>query len=62
MGNAETAADQKHHLLPAPGVFVVGTDGVIQFSYVNPDYKKRLAPEVLLAAARAALPPSSKAE
>ncbi|NKI35824.1 AhpC/TSA family protein [Wenzhouxiangella sp. XN79A] len=42
-----------HGGLPAPATFLVGTDGIIQFAYVNPDYSVRLAPEVLLAAARA---------
>ncbi len=50
----EKASGQKHHLLPVPSVFLVGTDGVIDFVYANPDYKTRLAPEVLLAAAKAA--------
>ncbi len=40
-----------HRQLPAPAVFIVDTDGVIKFSYVNPDYKVRLHPDVLLAAA-----------
>ena len=42
-----------HQALPAPATFIIGTDGRIQFGYVNPDYSVRLAPEVLLAAARA---------
>lgn len=50
----EAASGEKHHLLPVPAVFLVGVDGVIDFSYVNPDYKTRLAPEVLVAAAKAA--------
>lgn len=41
------ASGHDHHLLPAPAVFVVGQDGVIQFQYVNPDYKIRLAPSIL---------------
>ncbi|MEM6575486.1 MAG: AhpC/TSA family protein, partial [Pseudomonadota bacterium] len=41
----------KHRQLPAPAVFIVDTDGIIKFSYVNPDYKVRLHPDVLLAAA-----------
>lgn len=48
----EEASGEKHHLLPVPSVFIVGSDGIIDFSYANPDYKKRLAPEVLLAAAK----------
>ncbi len=49
------AAGEKHHLLPVPAVFVVGTDGMIRFQYVNPNHKVRLDPDVLLAAARAAM-------
>jgi peroxiredoxin len=40
-------------VLPVPAVFVVDTEGVITFSYVNPDYKVRCDPDVLLAAAHA---------
>lgn len=35
--------------LPAPAVFVVDKEGIIQFTYVNPNYSVRLSPEVLLA-------------
>ena len=41
--------------LPVPSVFVLGTDGLIRFEYVNPEYQVRLDLEVLLAAAKAAL-------
>jgi peroxiredoxin len=51
----EAASGETHHMLPVPAVFVVGTDGVIKFSYVNPDYKIRLEGDALLAAAKAAL-------
>lgn len=51
----EAASGEKHHLLPVPAVFILGTDGAIRFTYANPDYKVRLAPEVVLAAAKAAL-------
>ncbi len=51
----EEASGSTHHLLPVPAVFIVGTDGRIKFSYVNPDYKTRLAPDVLLEAAESAL-------
>lgn len=46
----EERAGQTHHLLPVPAVFLVNTSGIVEFSYVNPDYKIRLAPELLLAA------------
>lgn len=51
----ETASGDRHHLLPVPAVFITGTYGRIHFVYVIPDYKIRLAPEVLLAAARASM-------
>jgi peroxiredoxin len=51
----EEASGQKHHLLPVPAAFIVGTDGVIKFKYVNPNYKVRVDPDVLLAMARTAL-------
>jgi len=50
--DVEEASGQKHHMLPVPAVFLVATNGLIQFEYVNPDYKVRLDPELLLAAAR----------
>ena len=40
------------HILLVPSVFLVGTDGVIRFHYVNPNYSVRLDPDVLLAAAK----------
>ncbi len=54
----ETASGETHHQLPVPAVFLIGTDGVIRFMYVNPDYNVRLPPDLLLAAARTALPGS----
>ncbi len=48
----ERISGYRHRRLPAPATFIVGADGVIRFGYVNPDYKVRLHPEVLLAAAR----------
>lgn len=47
----EKAAGNTARQLPVPGVFVIA-DGIIQFAYVNPDYKVRLDGEVLLAAAK----------
>ena len=49
----EAASGETHHVLPAPATFIIGTDGIIRFEYTNPDYKVRLHPDVLLAAARA---------
>lgn len=44
--------DGEGPVLPVPAVFVIRTDGTVAFSYANPDYKVRLHPELLLAAAR----------
>ena len=49
----EMASGQSHHCLPVPSVFLIGKDGKIKYRYFNPDYKVRLSPEELLAAAKA---------
>jgi len=41
-----------HYLLPVPSVFLVNTNGKIQFQYVNPNYKVRISGNLLLAAAK----------
>lgn len=46
--NLEEASGEKHHILPVPAVFLVDKEGVIQFEYVNPNYKVRLKSEILL--------------
>ncbi len=48
----EETSGEAHHALPAPATFIVGRDGTLKFQYVNPDFRVRLSPEVLLAAAR----------
>lgn len=50
----EAASGESHHMLPVPAVFIVGTDGVVDFVHADEDYKKRLEPDVLLNAAKAA--------
>ncbi len=47
----EKASGNNHRYLPVPAVFLV-KDGVVEFSYLNPDYKKRLSGDVILAAAK----------
>jgi peroxiredoxin len=49
----EKASGEKHHVLPVPATYIIGTDGIINFAYINPDHKVRLHPDVLLAAAKA---------
>ena len=49
----ERASGEDHHVLPAPATYIIGRDGMINFAYINPNYKVRLHPDVLLAAAKA---------
>lgn len=51
----EAFSGEDHHILPVPAAFIVGTDGVIKFEYINPNYKVRVKSEIILAAARAEL-------
>jgi peroxiredoxin len=48
----QAASGQNHSWLPVPAVFLVNTEGIITFEYVNPDYKVRLDPDVLIAEIR----------
>ncbi|HET7210712.1 MAG TPA: peroxiredoxin-like family protein [Methyloceanibacter sp.] len=41
-------------LLPIPATFVVGTDGEVKARFIDPDYRKRMSIEDLLAALRGA--------
>lgn len=38
-------------LLPVPSVFILDKSGVIHFEYINPDFTKRLSPDLLRAVA-----------
>jgi hypothetical protein len=40
--------------LPMPGRFVVGTNGIVRYAEVNPDYTKRPEPDALIPALREA--------
>ena len=49
----EGDSGQTHHLLPHPAVFIVDAGGIIRFVHFDPDYRERLDPAAILAAARA---------
>lgn len=49
----EKASGETHHALPVPSVYIVDGEGVLQFSYIHPDYKIRVPGNVVLAAAQA---------
>ncbi|HFC29842.1 MAG TPA: AhpC/TSA family protein [Oceanospirillales bacterium] len=51
----EKASGYDHHYLPVPSTYLVGKKGIIQFQYSNPNYKVRLDPELLVAAAKSYL-------
>ena len=44
----EEWSGQNHHSLAVPAIFIV-REGIIQFQYVNPNYRKRLKPTTLIA-------------
>lgn len=51
----EKASGSDHHALPAPGVFLIDKAGLIQFSYVNPDFRTRVPQRLVRAAVDAML-------
>ena len=51
----ESYSERPHHILPVPAAFIVGTDGMIKFEYINPNYKMRVKSEVILIAAKSAI-------
>ena len=51
----EADSGHAHHLLPVPAVLLLDPAGTVAFSYINPDYKRRLDGQLLLAAARSCL-------
>ncbi|MDM7859198.1 peroxiredoxin-like family protein [Alteromonas sp. ASW11-36] len=48
-----TRDDSARSVLPAPAIFIVDKDGLIQFNYVNPNYAVRPSAELLLNVAKA---------
>jgi peroxiredoxin len=53
----EASTGNRLHELPVPAAFVVDTLGKIHFVYCNPDFKVRVDPAELKAAAEKALQP-----
>lgn len=49
----EADSGYDHHLLPAPAVYIINTEGIVRFNYVNPNYRERINGDVLLSAAKA---------
>jgi len=51
----EQYSGEKHHALPVPAVYILGTDGTIKFVHFDPDFRKRMDPAKILEEAKAAL-------
>jgi peroxiredoxin len=49
---AKNVSAQPDWMLPVPAVFIADTRGRIRWEYVNPDYKERVHPDMLLTAAK----------
>ncbi len=49
----EKASGHTHRALPVPAVWIVDKQGLLQFSYIHPDYKVRAPGEAILAVAKA---------
>lgn len=52
-GISLTKNNQGESILPAPAIFIIDEMGIIQFSYVNPDYTVRPSAALIHAAAKA---------
>jgi len=48
------------NLLPVPSVFIVNTDGIIEFEFISPDYKHRITNDLLIAVAKSLKKKNSK--
>ncbi len=53
--NLEEASGEPQSLLPVPAVHLVSSEGAIWFRHANPDRRVRPEPDILIAAARAAV-------
>ncbi|GLP97098.1 peroxiredoxin-like family protein [Paraferrimonas sedimenticola] len=57
MGSVFATADGTDRIvLPVPAVYLLDTDGKVQFSYVNPDYRVRMPETLILEAAKTYAP------
>lgn len=51
----EKHSGEQQHMLPVPAVFIIGTDSIIKYEYVNPNHAIRPTPEIIMAAAKMTL-------
>lgn len=50
-----TLAGDDRIVLPVPAAYIIDTQGLIRFQYVNPNYKVRVSPQLMYHAAKEAL-------
>lgn len=55
LGTLEEYSGEKHYILPVPAAYVIDTQGIIKFEYINPNFKVRINPKLLLVAAEVSL-------
>ena len=58
--NLEKASGNDKWQLPIPATYIVASDGIINYAFVNPDYTKRLEPDELLKKLRELTSPTIK--
>lgn len=51
----EKASGETHHQPPVPAVYLIGTDGVVDFSVCESEFRIRLDPDISLSAAKASV-------
>jgi len=51
----EEYSGEKHYILPVPAAYVIDKKGIIKFEYINPNFKVRIDPKLLLTAAEVSL-------
>ncbi|MBY6188299.1 AhpC/TSA family protein [Marinobacter hydrocarbonoclasticus] len=52
MGDRLKVDEQQRVILPVPAAYLLDAEGRVQFSYVNPNFRVRVHPQLLLTAAR----------
>ncbi len=55
LGTLEDYSGEKHYILPVPAAYVIDKKGTIKFEYINPNFKVRIDPKLLLVAAEVSL-------
>jgi len=52
--NIEDASGENHHILPVPATYIINSNGIIEFEYINPNHTTRVDPDIIVTAAEVA--------